>query len=53
MTRTPKATAGLQRGLLVVAAVAAALSLGGASAQAQTRTWVSGTGDDLNPCGIM
>jgi hypothetical protein len=50
MTRTPKATAGLQRGLLVVAAVAAALSLGGASAQAQTRTWVSGTGDDLNPC---
>jgi hypothetical protein len=36
--------------LLVLAAVVAAASLGGASAQAQTRTWVSGTGDDVNPC---
>jgi hypothetical protein len=24
-----------------------------APAQAQTRTWVSGVGNDANPCGIM
>jgi hypothetical protein len=37
--------------LLVLAAVAAALSFGGVSAQAQaTRTWVSGVGNDANPC---
>jgi hypothetical protein len=39
------------RMLLVLAVVAAALSFGGTAAQAQaTRTWVSGVGDDANPC---
>ena len=44
-------TGGLRRVLLALAVVAAAVSLGGAAAQAQaTRTWVSGVGDDANPC---
>jgi parallel beta helix pectate lyase-like protein len=37
--------------LLVLAVVAAALSFGGTAAYAQaSRTWVSGVGDDANPC---
>src|SRR4051795_6752110 len=46
-----KAAAGLRRILLSLAAVAAVVSLGAGAAQAQaTRTWVSGVGDDANPC---
>src|SRR5436853_6882689 len=46
-----KAVAGLRRILLSLAAVAAVVSLGAGAAQAQaTRTWVSGVGDDANPC---
>src|SRR5438045_3295514 len=46
-----KAAAGLRRMLLSLAAVAAVVSLGAGAAQAQaTRTWVSGVGDDANPC---
>src|SRR5204863_4479169 len=46
-----KAAAGLRRILLSLAAVATVLSLGAGAAQAQaTRTWVSGVGDDANPC---
>src|SRR5712672_828683 len=46
-----KAAAGLRRILLSLAAVAAVVSLGDGAAQAQaTRTWVSGVGDDANPC---
>ena len=49
-----KAAPGLRRILLSLAAVATVLSLGAGAAQAQaTRTWVSGVGDDANPCGIM
>jgi hypothetical protein len=44
-----KTAAGLRRILLSLAAVAAVVSLGAAQAQA-TRTWVSGVGDDANPC---
>src|SRR6266550_3615468 len=44
-----KTAAGLRRILLSLAAVAAVVSLGAAQAQA-TRTWVSGVGDDPNPC---
>jgi hypothetical protein len=44
-----KAAAGLRRILLSLAAVAAVVSLGAGAAQA-TRTWVSGVGDDANPC---
>jgi hypothetical protein len=37
--------------VLVLAAVAATVSLGAGTAQAQaSRTWVSGVGDDANPC---
>jgi hypothetical protein len=36
--------------LLSLAAVAAVVSLGAGAAQAQSRTWVSGVGDDVNPC---
>ena len=46
-----KTTAALRRLLLSLAAVATVVSLGAGTAQAQaTRTWVSGTGDDANPC---
>ena len=46
-----KAAAGLRRILLSLAAVAAVVSLGAGAAQAQaSRTWVSGVGDDANPC---
>jgi hypothetical protein len=46
-----KAAAGLRRILLSLAAVATVLSLGVGTAQAQaSRTWVSGVGDDVNPC---
>src|SRR5882757_7571496 len=46
-----KTAAGLRRILLSLAAVAAVVSLGAGAAQAQaTRTWVSGVGDDANPC---
>jgi len=46
-----KDMAGLSRVLIVLAVAAGALSLGGGSAQAQaSRTWVSGVGDDANPC---
>src|SRR5207237_8677678 len=46
-----KAAAGLRRILLSLAAVATVLSLGAGAAQAQaSRTWVSGVGDDANPC---
>ena len=46
-----KAAPGLRRFLLSLAAVATVLSLGAGTAQAQaTRTWVSGVGDDANPC---
>src|SRR5947208_13998004 len=46
-----KAAAGLRRILLSLAAVATVVSLGAGAAQAQaTRTWVSGVGDDANPC---
>ena len=46
-----KAAPGLRRILLSLAAVATVLSLGAGAAQAQaTRTWVSGVGDDANPC---
>ena len=39
------------RMLLVLAVVVAALSFGGSAAYAQaSRTWVSGVGDDANPC---
>jgi hypothetical protein len=49
-----KAAAGLRRILLSLAAIAAVVSLGAGAAQAQaSRTWVSGVGDDANPCGIM
>ena len=49
-----KAAAGLRRILLSLAVVAAVVSLGAGAAQAQaSRTWVSGVGDDANPCGIM
>ena len=46
-----KAAAGLRRILLSLAAIAAVVSLGAGAAQAQaSRTWVSGVGDDANPC---
>jgi hypothetical protein len=46
-----KTAAGLRRLLLSLAAVATVVSLGAGTAQAQaTRTWVSGVGDDANPC---
>src|SRR5947209_15324453 len=46
-----KAAAGLRRILISLAAVATVLSLGAGAAQAQaSRTWVSGVGDDANPC---
>jgi hypothetical protein len=46
-----KVAAAVSRILLVLGILAAAVSLGGGSAQAQaTRTWVSGVGDDANPC---
>jgi hypothetical protein len=46
-----KSAPGLRRILLSLAAVAAAVSLGVGTAQAQaTRTWISGVGDDANPC---
>jgi hypothetical protein len=46
-----KKAVGLSRVLLVLAVVAAALSLGAGSANAQaSRTWVSGVGDDAFPC---
>ena len=46
-----KAASGLRRLLLSLAAVAAVVSLGVGTAQAQaSRTWVSGVGDDANPC---
>ena len=46
-----KVAAAVSRILLVLGTLAAAVSLGGGSAQAQaTRTWVSGVGDDANPC---
>jgi hypothetical protein len=49
-----KAAAAPRRILLSLAAVATVVSLGAGTAQAQaTRTWVSGVGDDVNPCGIM
>jgi hypothetical protein len=41
----------LRRILLSLAAIAAVVSLGAGAAQAQaSRTWVSGVGDDANPC---
>src|SRR5690349_16725039 len=46
-----KAAAGLRRILLSLAAIAAVVSLGAGAAQAQaSRIWVSGVGDDANPC---
>src|SRR5437763_8968411 len=46
-----KAAAALRRILLSLAAVATVVSLGAGAAQAQaSRTWVSGVGDDVNPC---
>jgi hypothetical protein len=45
-----KVAAAISRILIVLGTVSAAVSLGGISAQAQTRTWVSGVGNDANPC---
>jgi len=46
-----KSAPGLRRILFSLAAFAAVVSLGAGAAQAQaTRTWVSGVGDDANPC---
>ena len=46
-----KSVPGLRRILFSLAAFAAVVSLGAGAAQAQaTRTWVSGVGDDANPC---
>src|SRR6476646_226216 len=46
-----KAAAAPRRILLSLAAVATVVSLGAGTAHAQaTRTWVSGVGDDVNPC---
>ena len=46
--------ASVTRVLAAIGMIAAALSFSAGAAQAQaTRTWVSGVGDDANPCGIM
>src|SRR5438477_4456828 len=46
-----KSAPGLRRILFSLAAFAAVVSLGAGAAQAQaTRTWVSGVGEDANPC---
>ena len=51
MISSLKNAVSLRRALVVLAVVAAAVSFGGSSAQAQaSRTWVSGVGDDANPC---